>query len=234
MPVVTFSRMLGTNGDAVAETVARQLEARLINKASIFEAARQSGVSATTLAEIQSDAVMGLADRILMAVRTMPMLPRARGGSLLDAPLPMTHQEMPAGIPTQFELDQGARVLERVVRGLAEGRNVVIVGRAAHMILRDRPNVVRVQIVAPVDYRVTVISETDNVDRREALARIRASDKSRGDYLRRYYNAGWTDPVHFDLVLNSQRTDTDLAARLIVTLVQARLEQASPASPSEG
>lgn len=233
MPVVTISRMMGANGDAVAEMVARQLGARLIDKASIFEAARKSGVSATTLAEIQSDAAVSLADRILLAVRTMPMLPRARGGSLLDAaPLPLSHEGMPPDIPTQFELDQGARVLEKVIRGLAEAHKVVILGRAAHLILRDRPNVVRVQIVAPLNHRIAAVSSAEKLEPREALARIRASDKARADYIRRYYNAGWTDPVHFDLVLNSLRIDTALAARLVVSLVEARRD-ARPQPPPE-
>lgn len=234
MPVVTLSRMLGTNGDAIAEAVARALGARLVNKASIFDAARHTGVSATALAEIQSDGVMGLAERILYAVRTMPTLPRSRGGSLLDAsPLPMSHEGMSPDIPTQFELDRGARVLERVVRGLAESGNIIIVGRAGHMIVRDRPDVVRVQIVAPLNYRVASLAATEGIDRREALARVRASDRARADYVRRYYNVGWTDPTHYDFVLNTLHVDTPLAVRLIVTTVEAR-SAAGPSASSPG
>src|SRR5690242_4959503 len=72
MAIVTLSRLMGTTGDAIAEGVAHALNARLVTKASIYAAAQaMGGGHPTALAEMQEEGVVGLAERLLYAVRTM-------------------------------------------------------------------------------------------------------------------------------------------------------------------
>jgi len=223
MAIVTLSRLMGTTGDAIAEGVAQALQARLVTKATLYAAAQATGGNPTALAEMQAEGVVGFAERLLYAVRTMPTLPRSRGGSLLDAsPMPWAHEGFLADVPTQAELDQSARVIESVIRNLAATGNVVIVGRASHAVLRSHPEAVHVQIVAPLAERVTVLAEAEHIDKRTALARIRASDRARADFVRRYYNIAWCDSTHYDLVINSAHVAAATAVQLIVATVQAR------------
>ena len=218
MPVVTLSRMLGTTGDAIAEGVAQALGGRLVTKATLYAAAQAAGISPVALADLDGATAMSLADRLIAAVRSMPMLPRSRGASLLDAsPLPVAHEGFLPETPTQYELDESARLLDRVIRDLAATGNLVIVGRAAHAILRERGDALCVQIVAPIEYRIQALAQGENITVREALARIRASDRTRADYVRRYYNIGWTDSAQFDLVLNAARLPVPVAVKLIVS-----------------
>ena len=216
MPVVTLSRMLGTTGDAIAEGVAQAFGARLVTKATLYAAAQEAGISPVALADLDGATALSLADRLIAAVRSMPMLPRSRGASLLDAsPLPVAHEGFLPEMPTQYELDESARLLDRVIRDLAASGDLVIVGRAAHAILRER-GALCVQIVAPIEYRIQALAQGANITVREALARIRASDRARADYVRRYYNIGWTDSTQFDLVLNAARLPVPIAVKLIV------------------
>lgn len=45
--------------------------------------------------------------------------------------------------------------------------------------------------------------EREGLERREAIARVKASDQSRREYLRRYHRVEWLDPTLYDLVINT-------------------------------
>ena len=57
--------------------------------------------------------------------------------------------------------------------------------------------------------------------RRDAQNRVRASDRARFDYLRRYHNADWLDPTLYHLVLNADRLTVATAIDLIVAAQKA-------------
>ncbi len=231
MPVVTISRFLGTTGDAIAEGVAQTLGARLVNRQSLITAATAAGVSPECLAEMHHESTLSLTNVVLNMLRTLPAVPRSRGSSLLDAaPLPAPEGRRTGVTPTVAEMEQGVHLLEKVMRDLAAEGNIVIVGRGANLVLKDMPDAFHVQIVATVEARIQSLMATAHVDRREALSRLWASDRSRTDHVRRYYNQSWTDSTLYDLVLNSDRIETSEAVELIVTAAQARARHAAASS----
>ncbi len=103
------------------------------------------------------------------------------------------------------------QVMEELV---AEGQ-VVIVGRAGQVILRGHPEVLHVQIVAPASVRAERIARRQNIPIEAALAQVTASDRTRRNYLRRYYRVRWDDPLLYDLVVNTERLTPAAAAELI-------------------
>lgn len=106
--------------------------------------------------------------------------------------------------------------VEQVLHELVHEGNVVIVGRASQVVLKDQPNVLHVRIVAPLPVRVERLTARDNISAEAARARICESDRSRRDYLRRYYGVDWNDPELYDLVLNTARITLASGASLIV------------------
>ncbi len=95
-------------------------------------------------------------------------------------------------------------------------------GRGGQVLLRDYPTALHIQIVAPRSYRLQVIMERYGLDRRAAQHRLRASDRARFDYLRRYHDADWLDPTLYHLVLNTGRLAVETAADLIVAAERAQ------------
>ena len=89
-----------------------------------------------------------------------------------------------------------------IIRSLAEKESCVIVGKCADYVLRDKPNVVSVYIEAPRDFCVQRTMER--------------TDKYRADYYE-YYTHGnyWTNPVNYDMTLNSQRVGVDNCVKTI-------------------
>ena len=50
---------------------------------------------------------------------------------------------------------------------------------------------------------------------------VRVSDQSRADYLARYHNARWLDPLLYHLVVNTGEMRVEAAVSLIVHAAQA-------------
>jgi cytidylate kinase len=108
-----------------------------------------------------------------------------------------------------------------VIRGLAHEGNVLLLGRGGQVLLKDHPGALHVQTVAPVAHRVQVIMTRHGFSKRNAQNRVRASDRARFDYLRRYHDVDWLDPTLYHLVINTARIDVTTAVNLIIDAQRA-------------
>jgi cytidylate kinase len=104
-----------------------------------------------------------------------------------------------------------------VIRGLAREGNVLVVGRGGQVLLRKYPCALHVQIVAPVKRRIETVMAREDLQWRSAQSRVRASDRARFDYLRRYHDADWLDATLYHLVLNTGRLPLETVADLVVS-----------------
>ena len=104
----------------------------------------------------------------------------------------------------------------QIIRDLADKETCVIVGKCADYVLKDRENVVSVYIEAPRAFCVQRTMENMGVTESVAHATIERTDKFRADYYK-YYTKGnyWTNPVNYDLTLNSERVGIDNCVKTI-------------------
>lgn len=239
MTVITISRQLGTHGEEIASRVAQALQLRLIDAATINRAAQRAGVPQMALAELEHEGERGLANQMLKALRTMPSLrssvsfavpvateESAAAPSISPLTIPFAGLFSPTVPPISASLESYVRMVGLVIRGLAHEGNVLLVGRGAQVLLKNHPGALHVQIVAPLVYRVHVVMERTELDRRAAQSRVRASDRARFDYLRRYHDVDWLDPTLYHLVLNTGRMSIAMAADLIIAAQQAASQRA--------
>jgi cytidylate kinase len=117
--------------------------------------------------------------------------------------------------PAPRERKAYCQAVQQVMMELAQQDNVVILGRAGQIVLRDVPGVLHVRIVAPKELRVQRVAEQHHVSPEAALSQVEASDKNRRNYLRRFYHASWDDPEMYDLVINTARLAVQDAVDLI-------------------
>jgi cytidylate kinase len=129
---------------------------------------------------------------------------------------PFTGLFSPLVPPISASLDGYVNMVGLVIRGLAQEGNVLIAGRGGQVLLKNHPNALHVQIVAPLAFRTSLVMERFSLDKRAAQNRLRASDRSRFDYLRRYHDADWLDADLYHLVLNGGRTSLEQATDLII------------------
>ena len=125
--------------------------------------------------------------------------------------------------------------VEELVRELADKGEIVIVGRAGQVILRDRPDVLHVRIIAPRELRIRRIAAAEGILECAARERMKRSDKARLHYVRRYYHVIWNDPALYDLVINTAHLSRAQATRVICQTVAAcRHDDLSQHAPVRG
>jgi cytidylate kinase len=133
--------------------------------------------------------------------------------------------ESGSGLEYVPRLDYLDLITSVVLEQAAEGQ-AMIVGRGGQMILRGRPGVLHVQVMAKFETRVYNIIQREGVKWREAAYRVRQADEQRAGYLRRFYNVDWLDSSLYDLVVNTDQLTTDVAVNLIAAASRG-LEEAA-------
>ena len=120
-----------------------------------------------------------------------------------------------------------ASVLRRAITQLAEDDDVVIVGLGGGQLLKGLGNVLRLQIIAPMDVRLERVMERgfDEVagplSRDQARDLIRRSDRDIGGYMRYLFNIDWLEPHHWDVVINTGRFSVAQTVEMVAAIVDS-------------
>ena len=121
--------------------------------------------------------------------------------------------------PDKAHQDAYLRAVQKVIVDLADMGQIIIVGRAGQTILRDRPGVFHLRVVAPVEIRIERIVEAHGVSTEAARAQVNDSDCYRRGYLQRFYNVNWEDPTLYHLVINTGYIDLEDAADVVCATI---------------
>jgi cytidylate kinase len=147
--------------------------------------------------------------------------------------LPFTGLFSPTVPPISASLEEYVRMVGLVIRGLAREGNVLIIGRGGQALLRSHRDALHVQIVAPLKTRIRVVMAREGLNQRAAQNRVRASDRARFDYVRRYHDADWLDSTLYHLVINTGRVPVATAVDLIVAAKRAMVDLQDVATAEE-
>lgn len=114
---------------------------------------------------------------------------------------------------------------EIIIRELARTENCIIVGKCADYVLRDFDNVLSVYIEAPRSFCLQKVMERMNVTEEEAHRLISRTDRYRADYYK-YYTGGnyWTNPVNYDLTLNTGRLGYEGCMDIILNALKVKFK----------
>jgi cytidylate kinase len=236
MPVITMSRQRGSMGSYIALEVARKLDLRYLDREIIESVARDVGVSPESVESVEQRALQWTRVKRLLGAR--PKLPAVASASLreqeaydtrveaimrtesLSREAAIARLESGGGLEYAPRPDFLNLITSIVLEEASEGQ-AMIVGRGGQMILRGRPGVLHVQVMAKFESRVYNVIQREGVKWREAAYRVRLADEHRAAYLRRFYNVDWLDSGLYDLVINTDQIPCDVAADLIVQAAQA-------------
>jgi len=232
MAIMTFSRQLGAGGSEIATGVAKALGLRIIDREMINQAALDAGVPEVAVHELGYEGRRSLMQRILDALKTSPAIPSIVEMQRREALAPLTMG--PRGILTpampllSVAMEDYVRMVGMVILNMAKEGNVLIIGRASQMLLRDSPEALHIQIVAPLPSRVEKLMRIESLTQREATQRILACDQASAEYLRRYYGVNWLDPQLYNLVINTGHISIQTAVQLVVL---AQVQRVMPDLP---
>jgi cytidylate kinase len=227
--IVTVSRQLGSDGEAIARSVAATLGLTAIDRETIWAAALQAGIPAELLQRLMYVGQRKVADDILQPLGnvTPDVAVTAAGNPLLGVYAP------PVSVDA-ISLQDGARAVGRIIHAIAARDNVLILGQGGQALLQGQPGACHVLFVAPLDLRVANVAQWHNLSLREARRRVRGTDESRADFLARYYGVRWLDPLLYHLVINTGLVTAEDAEALVIRAVQGATPGADPAGAKTG
>ncbi|MDO8688469.1 MAG: cytidylate kinase-like family protein [Dehalococcoidia bacterium] len=200
--VITVSRQLGSGGEEVARLIAEKIGAPYLDREIISRAAALAGVSEETVQE--AERAQSFLDRMVELLGKYPV------AAELGAPIP----DLPAA--PALTVDIYRKLIEDVIRSVAEKGPAVILGHGGQMVLRGDPSVLRISICAAFEGRVAHIMAAEGLAAPGARKRIQEDDSRIADFFRTYYRVAYSDPLIYDLTINLDRIAVPAAVDLVL------------------
>jgi cytidylate kinase len=173
-PVITVSREPGSGGKLIAKGLAQTLGLDLFHQEVIHEMAQSARVGTRLLETLDEKGLSVLEDWITSLVRERHLWP-----------------------------DEYSQHLMKVIGTIGKHGRAVIVGRGANFVLPPE-NRFRVRIVASQEVRIFNVARDFGIDPKEAKRRVIRTESDRRAFIRKYFNADISDPLNYDLVLNTE------------------------------
>lgn len=206
MAIITISRQLGTGEveftDKLTDTLGYPLYDDLLIQQVAAALEVHTGVVRALDERLEPSAIQGVLSRITGG--------RARGQ--------VSTRREEGGVRPEIV----RTALRSVVREIARRDNAIIVGRGAGIILSNLRRVLKLRLVAPLEYRARHHARTIGMNLGEAEEQVQRSDSDRRSYIRRMFNVDWEDPTLYDVVINTARTDSDAAVEIVTKIMEVK------------
>jgi cytidylate kinase len=200
--VVTISNEYGAGALAIAARVAGLLDYEYVDRQLPVVVAKRLSISPEEV-DANEDTGRTLGERLLAGLeRATPELAEASSAPPFD-------QELVAAVA-------GA------IQEYAARDNAVIVGRGGALVLGRNPNVLRVFMHAPLEWRIAHVAQAYDIDAKAARAEVESVDRMRAAFVRQWYDTAFGDPSCYDLTFDTSRFEPEAAAGLIVAAVRLR------------
>jgi hypothetical protein len=207
MSVVTLSASYGAGGSQVGPRLAERLGVAFLDRVIPAAVAERLAVPLDD-AMAHDDAVRSVLERLLMR-----FAPAAQAFSGAATP------------PELVDARSFLRATEEVIRERAAAGSGVILGRAAAIVLRERPGALHVRLDGPVEGRLGRAMALEGVDRATAERHMRETDRAREAYVQQFYGADARDAALYHLVIDSTALALDACVELIALAAAARSDR---------
>jgi cytidylate kinase len=210
MAVITISRQHGSGGTEIATRVSTLLNYGYFDKNLMALFATELGILPSEVVDFSED--MHEAQTL---VRRMLRVPSSVVSQTEEMEEVKKYSSRPRKA-TEMDAERSIPLVESAILAAYRRGNVVILGRGGQSILKDKPGVLHVRVVAPHAWRVQRLQEREKLSYDAAQVEIAKRDWAAADYLKRYYRIDGNDPVLYHLVVNTGLVDPEKAAQMIV------------------
>lgn len=203
--VITVARGFGSGGKEIASKVAEALGIKCYENRILTLASQYTGFDEADFEKVDEKLEGGYLKKMLSSIPGLKS-PQAKSDFRSNDTLFSYQAE--------------------IIRKLADTESCVIVGKCADYVLKDYKNVISVYVEAPRSFCYPRIMKKMNVSEAEAHKLIEKTDKYRADYYK-YYTHGnyWTNPVNYDLTINSEKVGIDNAVKLIIDYLNIKFDK---------
>jgi cytidylate kinase len=203
MTLVTLSAAYGAGGDVVGPALAERLAVPFVDRAIPLQVAENLDVSVDAVTAHDERASESFLDRLL----------RGFVGTDIGVPAPLPAES--------FSSEDFRQATEEVLLRQAATGEGVILGRAAMIVLRDDPRVLRVRIHGPADRRLRQAMSVGGVDEQTAKETLDRLDRAHADYVRQFYGEDINDVALYHLMIDSTTVELRACVELIARATEA-------------
>lgn len=193
-PMVTISREYGALGATVGRRIAEQLGFEYYEQELVHEIAKH--------AHVRKKIVESLDERSQTRIGTW------------------VNDMITGGL---FAPSDYLKNLSQVIVTLGRHGRSVIIGRGAHLIL-DPKHTLRVRAYAPLEDRVRYIARRDGMALTAARRKVHRIDAERAAFYQRHFKNDVTDPLNFDMMLNTSTLGVEECASAVVAAYRRRFD----------
>lgn len=201
--VITIARGFGSGGKEIGSKIAERLGIPCYESQILQMASEYSGLNEELFRNVDE---------------------KLRGSYLKNA---LARFSFPSRVETQsrrFHSDMNLfKIQSEIIKQLASKVSCVIIGKCADHVLKEFDNVGSFYIEAPRAQCLDSIISKTGVSEKEAAKLIEMTDKYRADYYS-FYTGGnyWTNPVNYDLTLNSARIGRKECVDMIINFMKIK------------
>jgi cytidylate kinase len=195
--VLTVNREFGSGGGRIAQSIAKWLGWKLLDRDIIDAIAYAAHVDTKVVRHYDEHVDSWLRRINQQAMRSAAL---AAGLELMDE--------------TVFDADAMVKVSRKIIEEAHAEGDCVIVGRGSQCVLQHKPDVYHVFVYASLKERILRL-RTRLEKGADPEERLRKVDGERARYLQQYFGKSWCNPHLYDLMISS-RVDEDSTARAIL------------------
>jgi cytidylate kinase len=192
-PVITISREPGSNGDSIAQTLAKKFGLDVYDWKIVEEIAKDAHVSEQAVATLD-EIVASELDDWLTGIGPGP----------------------------GFSSSQYMQGLRKVLFTVATHGNAVIIGRGANFLLPPEKRTLGLRFVAPLDVRVKNIMQTKRLSQKGAMKHITDREQERRLWVKKYCRADISDAANYHLVINTALVAPETIVLIVKEILRAK------------
>jgi cytidylate kinase len=205
MAVISLSRQVGSGGHEIGALVSKRLGYQLLDRRLMSKLGSDAGLIK----------VGQLVDLSAERHHVAGTFERGASMSIYDV-LDIRAYEA-SGLGAE---DRSAEMVNKILLLAYEQGNIVVEGRGAQGLLRNKPGVLQVRVVAPIPQRVEYLMKRDGISVDLARKKVKEADAAQADYIRRYFDADITDAALYDLIFNTAKLPLEAVANAICDSVR--------------
>lgn len=192
--IITIGREFGSGGHEIAEKIAAHYGIPLYDKALINQVA-EDGMISPALVEHYD-----------------------------EKPLSIFFSPVPGGDGTNLTIEQqiALRTFNYLNKQATNGESFVVVGRCAETFLAGCPAVTSIFILGDEEAKAQRIMKLYDLDKKQALLKMKRTDKERKTYHNFYCEGKWGDSRTYDLCINSSLMGVAATAEALIRLIDMR------------
>lgn len=202
--VVTIARGYGSGGKTVGKMVAEQLGIQYYDRELLRMASDESGIN---------EKLFGSADEKLKWSLLFKAAKKAYKGELI-----------PPDSDDFVSNDNLFNYQAKVIHDLAAQESCVIVGRCADYVLKDKKNVIKIFVHAPIENCINTVMDMYGISKKDAEKKILSIDKHRAEYYKYYTGREWDNASNYDLCLNSSEMGFEKCVEVVKAYIGIRLK----------